>query len=57
MTCSHAPARIVPAPIVREFLRAVGVETCPSCHQVVRIHGRRRVVERKQPTGLDPDEA
>jgi hypothetical protein len=45
MTCSHPTSRTIPVPVVREFLRALGVVTCPSCHAVLRIHGRSRVVE------------
>jgi hypothetical protein len=44
--CTHAPGRLIPQPIMREFLRALGVLTCAECAQVTAILGRRaRVVE------------
>jgi hypothetical protein len=30
-------------PVVREMLRALGIETCGRCFEVVRIHARGRV--------------
>jgi hypothetical protein len=47
MTCSHPQARAIPSPLVREFLRALGVLTCSDCGQVLAILGRRaRTVEK-----------
>jgi hypothetical protein len=43
--CTHPPARHIPVLVVRELLRAVGVETCPNCHQVLRIRGKGQVIE------------
>ena len=42
LSCTHGVGRVIPSPIVREMLRALGVETCPRCNQVTAIYGRRR---------------
>ena len=39
--CSHAPGRPFHNPLVREMLRALGVVTCPTCHEARRILGPR----------------
>ena len=41
----HARGRPVPDPVVRQVLRALGVVTCPDCHEVRRIIGRPRALE------------
>ena len=47
--CGHGDwGKTFPNPLVREFMRAVGVETCPACKQVVRIYRRRGVIERER---------
>lgn len=40
--CAHGPGRTIPDQLVREMLRALGVVTCPRCHQVTAIYGKRR---------------
>ena len=40
----HARGRPVPDPVVRQVLRALGVVTCPDCHEVRRIIGRPRAL-------------
>lgn len=44
MTCTHPPARAFPSPLVREFLRALGVVTCSKCGQTLAILGKRRLL-------------
>ena len=38
--------RVIPDPIVREMMRACGMETCPDCHRLTRVHGRTGWSER-----------
>ena len=40
----HGRGRAVPDPVIRQVLRALGVVTCPACHEVRRIIGPARVV-------------
>lgn len=39
MTCHEG--RVIASPIVRELMRAVGAVTCPDCHRLVAVLGRR----------------
>jgi len=41
VTCTHAPGRVFPHPVVRQMLRALGVVTCDRCGQALGILGRR----------------
>lgn len=46
--CPHLPiARTFDPPVLRDMLRALGIETCDTCHQAIRIHGRRRSLVRE----------
>jgi hypothetical protein len=51
VTCTHAPGRYLPSPVVREMVRAFGVVTCPDCFQVRGILGRVRVGAPESPSG------